>query len=54
KEHRVANTYHIQRFQKLLTLSMNKQQKNYNIGRYFQERTTSYCHISDTVYACSY
>ncbi|CAG8652567.1 44771_t:CDS:2 [Gigaspora margarita] len=33
---------------------MNKQQKYYNIGHCFKERTTSFHHISDTVYACSY
>ncbi|CAG8717713.1 12785_t:CDS:2, partial [Dentiscutata heterogama] len=53
EERRTSNTFRMQRHRRLQT-PPKIQQKNNNIGRCFQETTTSVRHISDTVHNCSY
>ncbi|CAG8833826.1 42463_t:CDS:2, partial [Gigaspora margarita] len=46
EERRTTNVYQMR--------SLRHSQKNYNIGRCFQETTTSIRHISDIIRTCSY
>ncbi|CAG8855819.1 13654_t:CDS:1, partial [Gigaspora margarita] len=52
EERRTTNIFRMRRLRHSQT--QPKRQRNFNIGRCFQETTTSVRHISNDVHTCSY